>query len=80
VFGVEGGKFLGFLLTSQGIKANIEKCQTFEIMRSPHNLTEVQLLEGRFTLLSRFMLRLTDKRSILRLMKKTKKFSWDKTC
>jgi len=28
VFGVEGGKFLGFMLTYRGIEANLEKCRT----------------------------------------------------
>jgi len=35
VFGVEGGKFLGFLLMSQGIEANPDKCRALEQMRRP---------------------------------------------
>nr|KYP61272.1 Retrovirus-related Pol polyprotein from transposon 17.6 [Cajanus cajan] len=27
VFGVQGGKFLGFMITNRGIKANPEKCK-----------------------------------------------------
>lgn len=34
VFGVDKGKFLGFLLTSWGIEANPDKCQALETMRS----------------------------------------------
>jgi len=44
VFGVEAGKFLGFLLTERGIEANPEKCATIIAMRSPK---EVQQLIGR---------------------------------
>jgi len=34
VFGVEAGKFLGFLLTERGIEANPEKCLAIIAMRS----------------------------------------------
>jgi len=35
VFGVEAGKFLGFLLTEHGIEANPEMCAAILAMRSP---------------------------------------------
>ena len=41
-FGVEGGKFLGFMFTHGGIEANPDKCQTILNMRSPNNVKEVQ--------------------------------------
>ena len=34
IFGVEAGRFLGFLLTKRGIEANPEKCATIMAMRS----------------------------------------------
>jgi hypothetical protein len=34
-FGVQAGKFLGFILTSREIEANLEKCQAITNMRSP---------------------------------------------
>ena len=46
VFGVEGGKFLGFMLTHRGIKDNLDKCATISSMRSPTNRKEVQRLVG----------------------------------
>jgi len=49
VFGVEAGKFLGFLLTEHGIKANPEKCAVIIAMRSPISEKEVQQLTGRMT-------------------------------
>jgi len=41
VFGIEGGKFLGFMLTSRGIEANPDKCRALETMRSPDSLKKV---------------------------------------
>ena len=41
VFGVEAGKFLGFLLTERGIEANPEKCATILAMRSLASVKEV---------------------------------------
>jgi len=46
-FGVQAGKFLGFLLTRRGIEANLDKCQAIINMRSPTNIKEVQQLTGR---------------------------------
>jgi len=42
VFGVEAGKFLGFMLTERGIEANPDKCATIIAMRSPTSVKEVQ--------------------------------------
>jgi len=41
VFGVEDGKFLGFLLTERGIEANPDKCAAIIGMRSLTNVKEV---------------------------------------
>jgi len=54
VFGVEAGKFLGFLLIEHRIEANLDKCSTIIRMRSPATVKEVQQLIGRMTALSRF--------------------------
>ena len=59
-FGVDGGKFLGFMLTQRGIEANPEKCQAIIDMRSPTNVKEVQRLVGRLTAISRFLPKLAD--------------------
>jgi len=52
VFGVEAGKFLGFLLTERGIKANPDKCVAILAMRSPALVKEMQQLTGRMVALS----------------------------
>jgi len=81
VLGVEGGKFLGFMITHRGIEANPDKCETISSMRSPTNLKEVQRLVGRLTSLSKFLLRLTEKkRPIIKVLKKANRFEWDDKC
>jgi len=80
-FGVDGGKFLGFMLTQRGIEANPEKCQAIIDMRSPANIKEVQRLVGRLTAISRFLPKLADKTiPMIQLLKKSTKFTWDDTC
>jgi len=54
VFGVEAGKFLGFLLTERGIEANPEKCAAIIAMRRPISVKEVQQLTRRMATLSKF--------------------------
>jgi len=55
VFGVEAGKFLGFMLTERGIEANPDKCAAIIAMRSPTSVKEVQQLTRRMAALSRFV-------------------------
>jgi len=52
IFGVEAGKFLGFLLTERGIEANPEKWAAIMAMKSPASVKEVQQLTGRLAALS----------------------------
>ena len=80
-FGVDGGKFLGFMLTQRGIEANPEKCQAIIDMRSPTNVKEVQRLVGRLTAISRFLPKLADQTTpMIKLLKKSARFVWDETC
>jgi len=80
-FDVKGGKFLGFMLTHRRIEANPNKCQTITKMRSPQNVKEVQQLIRHLTALSRFVLRLAERTwSLVQLLSKATKFSWDKKC
>nr|KYP50211.1 Retrovirus-related Pol polyprotein from transposon 297 family [Cajanus cajan] len=80
-FGVTGGKFLGFMLSSRGIEANPDKCQAIINMRSPLNVKEVQCLAGRIASLARFLPCMADKsRPIMSLLKKATKFKWTNEC
>ncbi|XP_016207175.1 uncharacterized protein LOC107647621 [Arachis ipaensis] len=81
-FGVKGGKFLGFILTSRGIEANPEKCQAILDIHSPKTTKEVQRLTGRLAALSRFLPCLAFKSfNFFQCLKKSaKSFSWDDKC
>ena len=78
VFGVDCGKFLGFMLTQRGIEANPEKCKAIIEMRSPTNIKEVQRLIGRLTVISRFLPKLAEQtQPIIQLLKKIRQVHVD---
>jgi hypothetical protein len=60
-FGVPAGQLLGFLVSTRGIEANLEKIQAILAMGKPTKLHEVQQLIGRVDALSRFIARLGEK-------------------
>nr|KYP73029.1 Transposon Ty3-I Gag-Pol polyprotein [Cajanus cajan] len=81
VFGVSGGKFLGFMLSARGIEANPDKCMAIVNMISPQNLKQVQQLAGRLTALSRFLPCLAEiTKPMVGLLRKAKKFEWSVEC
>jgi len=81
VFGVEAGKFLGFLLTERGIEANPEKCAAILAMRSPISVKEVQQLTRRMTALSRFVSAGGDKgHHYFQCLRRNSKFVWTREC
>ena len=78
-FGVSSGKFLGFVVSQRGIKANPEKVRAILEMSSPRTVKEVQSLTGRIATLNRFVSKATDK--CLPFFKTLKKaFSWMEEC
>jgi hypothetical protein len=80
-FGVQAGKFLGFMLTNRGIEANPEKCQAIIDMRSPETVKEVQQLTGRISALSRFLSCAGEKSfHFFSTLKKGERFTWTKQC
>ncbi|XP_072054226.1 uncharacterized protein [Arachis hypogaea] len=80
-FRVKGGKFLGFMLTSRGIKANPEKCDTIIKMRSPPTVKEVQQLNGRLAALSRFLPAIsTHSQHFFSILRKERRIQWDAEC
>ena len=81
MFGVEVGKFLGFLLTEHEIEANREKCAAIMAMRSPILVKEVQQLIGRMTVLSRFVSAGGDKgHPYFQCLKRNSRFVWTREC
>jgi len=81
VFGVEAGKFLGFLLTKRGIEANPDKCATILAKRSPASVKEVQQLTGRMAALFRFVSAGGDKgHPYFQCLKRNSRFVWTEEC
>ena len=79
VFGVLLGKFLGFMVSQQGIEANSEKFRAILDMTSPRTVKEVQRLTRRIAALNKFVSRATDK--CLPFFKTLKQsFQWTEEC
>jgi hypothetical protein len=75
VFGVPAGKLLGFIVSHQGIEANLEKIEAIMRMEAPRSQKKVQRLTGCMAALSRFISRLGEKgQSFYKLLKKVDKF------
>ena len=54
-FGVESGKFLGFMVNQRGIEANHERINVLLDMSSPRKSIEVMSLAGRMAALRHFV-------------------------
>jgi len=81
VFGVETGRFLGFMLTERGIEANPDKCAPIIAMRSPTSVKEVQQLTGRMAALSRFVSVGGEKgHPYFQCLKRNSHFAWKDEC
>jgi len=61
VFGVWFGKFLGFMITSKGIEANLDNVKVVLDMRPLRNVKEVQRLTSCVTALGHFMSKAANK-------------------
>ncbi|GJU67086.1 reverse transcriptase domain-containing protein [Tanacetum coccineum] len=60
-FGIEEGKFLGYIVTSEGIRANPEKAKAIVNMPSPTNLKQMQRLSSKLAALNRFISKAAEK-------------------
>ncbi|XP_057545948.1 uncharacterized protein LOC130824941 [Amaranthus tricolor] len=78
VFGVTGGKCLGFLIDERGIEANPDKIKAIRDMKSPRSVKEVQKLTGCITALGRFLSKSADRCSPFFKTLKQSKFEWTK--
>ena len=54
-FGVGSGKFLGYMVTYQGIEVNPDQVKTINSLQPPQNPKEVQKLTGMMAALNRFI-------------------------
>nr|GEW84605.1 hypothetical protein [Tanacetum cinerariifolium] len=62
-FGVEERKFLGYVVTSEGVIANPKKTKAMADLQNPRTLKEMQSLNGKLASLSRFLAK-SSKRSL----------------
>jgi hypothetical protein len=77
VFGVPRGMLLGFIISEQGIEANLEKIAAVTNMGPIKDLKGVQRVMGCLAALSRFILHLSERGlPLYRLLRKTERFSW----
>jgi hypothetical protein len=75
VFGVPARKLHGFIVSHQGIEANLEKIEAIMRMEAPRSQKKVQRLTGCMASLGRFISRLREKGMMFyKLLKKVDKF------
>lgn len=78
-FGVDSGKFLGFLVSHRGIEANPDKVRAILEMPSPRTTKQLQRLTGRLAALNHFVSRSSNKcLPFFKVLKKA--FSWIEEC
>ena len=78
-FGVSSRKFLGFMVSQRGIKANPDKIQAILDMEPPKSIKEVQSLTGRVAPLNKFVSKATDKcLPFFKVLRKA--FEWTDEC
>ncbi|XP_012834226.1 PREDICTED: uncharacterized protein LOC105955073 [Erythranthe guttata] len=80
-FGVKAGKFLGYVITQEGIKVNQDKVEAVLRMTPPRSIKEVQSLAGKMVVLARFISRMADKSlPFFKVLRKTAQFEWSNEC
>ncbi|CAA0810440.1 Unknown protein, partial [Striga hermonthica] len=78
-FGVESGKFLGYMVSQRGIEANPAKIKAIQDLTPPTSVKGVQALTGRLAALNRF--KSTDRcKPFFEAIKKGKRFEWTDEC
>ena len=74
-FGVESGRFLGYMVTHRGIEVSPDQIKAINSLQTPRNPKEVQKLIGMIAALNRFISRSADRcRPVYLLMNKWKGF------
>ncbi|CAA0819828.1 Unknown protein, partial [Striga hermonthica] len=80
-FGVESGKFLGYMVSQRGIEANPAKIKAIQDLTPPTSVKGVQALTGRLAALNRFISKSTDRcKPFFEAIKKGKRFEWTEEC
>lgn len=76
VFGKHSVKFLGFNLSSEGLKIEDEKLKAIKSFRRPESQAEVKSFLGLINFVERFILRRAEKTERLRELAKSEDFYW----
>ena len=80
-FKVGASKFLGYLITNRGIKANPDQIEVVKHLKPPSNPKEVQVLTGMLATLNWFISKFVDHcRPFYQVLKKWKGFQWSEEC
>ena len=80
-FGVGSSKFLGYMVTHQGIEVNPDQIKAINSLQLPRNLKEVQKLTGMTAALNRFIFQSANRcKPFFLLMNKWKGFEWTEEC
>ena len=80
-FGVGSEKFLGYMVTHQGIEVNPDQVKAINNLQPPQNPKEIQSLTKMMAVLNQFISRSADRcRPFFLLMNKWKGFEWTEEC
>nr|XP_027102744.1 uncharacterized protein LOC113723988 [Coffea arabica] len=80
-FGVRSGKFLGYMISREGVRANPDKIKAIMDMAPPRNIKEVQRLTGRMAALNRFLSKSAVRGSpFFKALKGGRQFEWSLEC
>ncbi|KAL0296037.1 UNVERIFIED_CONTAM: Transposon Tf2-12 polyprotein [Sesamum radiatum] len=80
-FGVRGEKFLGYMVSDKGIKANLEKNNAIMQMSLQKTIKDVQKLTGKVASLAHFISRSADRNLLFfKPIGKVKDFQWMEEC
>ena len=80
-FGIGSGKFLGDMVTHNGIEVDLDQIRAINDMQPLRNPKEVQKLTGMTAALNRFISLSADRcRPFFQLLHKWKGFEWTKEC
>ena len=80
-FGIGASKFLGYLITGQGIEVNPNQIEAVKHLKLSSNPKEVQVLIGMLAALNQFISKFTDCcQPFYQLLRNWKGFQWDEEC
>ncbi|XP_025833925.1 uncharacterized protein K02A2.6-like [Agrilus planipennis] len=78
IFEAKRIKFLGHIVSANGLEADPDKVEAIQAMKTPTNKTELQRLLGMITYLNKFIPNMSDLTNPLRdLLHKNTSFTWD---